>query len=175
MARLFGTDGIRGVANVDLTAPLAYRLGRAVGHVLAGPGRSVLIGQDTRRSCDMFVSALSAGLSASGTDVAQLGVVTTPCLAFLTAEEGPAAGVMVSASHNPAADNGLKVLVDGRKADDELEDGLERVMERADALTGPGNDGVGRVHRDATGVERYVALCGSEAAFSFEGLRVACD
>jgi len=103
MGRLFGTDGIRGEANVDLTPILAYDLGRAVGYLLDGQGRSVVVGQDTRRSGDMLVAALSAGLTAVGADARQLGVVTTPCLAFVAADGEHAAGIMVSASHNPAA------------------------------------------------------------------------
>src|SRR4029078_3028090 len=124
MGRLFGTDGIRGTANVDLTATLAYDLGRAVGHLLDGNGRSVVVGQDTRRSGDMLVAALSAGLTAVGADAVQLGVVTSPCLAFVAATGDHAAGVMVSASDSPPADNGVKVLSGGRKVDDEGEDEL---------------------------------------------------
>ena len=85
MGRLFVTDGIRGVANEDLTPLVALALGRAVGELLAGPGRQVLVGRDTRRSGDMFVSALSAGLASTGTDVLQTGVITTPGLAFCRA------------------------------------------------------------------------------------------
>jgi phosphoglucosamine mutase len=114
MGRLFGTDGIRGVANVDLTPTIAYDLGRAVGHLLGSDGRRVVIGQDTRRSGDMLVAAVSAGLASVGADAIQLGVVTTPCLAHAAAGGEFAAGIMVSASHNPAEDNGLKVLSGGR-------------------------------------------------------------
>src|SRR5918999_136015 len=127
MGRLFGTDGIRGIANVEITPELALALGRAVGEQLGGRGRTVLIGQDTRRSGEMLVAALSAGLESTGTDVVELGVVTTPCLVYLS-NAGPAAGIMVSASHNPAPDNGLKVVVGGRKLDDAAEDELERRM-----------------------------------------------
>ena len=110
VARLFGTDGIRGVANVDLKPTLAYALGRATAHHLAEPGGAIVVGQDTRRSGDMFVSAIAAGASSVGVDVQVVGVVPTPALAFL-ARTGPfAGGIMVSASHNPADDNGLKVL-----------------------------------------------------------------
>ena len=148
MGRLFGTDGIRGAANVDLTPILAYDLGRAVGHLLDGEGRGVVVGQDTRRSGDMLVAALSAGLAAVGTDVLQLGVVTTPCLAFVAEHGGHAAGVMVSASHNPADDNGLKVVSGGRKVDDEVEDQLERLIFQAEALPGRRNAEVGRLAGD---------------------------
>src|SRR5215468_11307567 len=112
MARLFGTDGIRGVANVDLKPTIAYALGRATAHRLVGPGGSIVVGQDTRRSGDMF-------LAANGDD---------------------AAGIMVSASHNPAEDNGLKVLDrDGLKLDDAVEDELEQLIWRAEELPGVPN------------------------------------
>ena len=160
MGRLFGTDGIRGAANVDLTPILAYDLGRAVGHLLDGDGRGVVVGQDTRRSGDMLVAALSAGLAAVGTDVLQLGVVTTPCLAFVAEHDGHAAGVMVSASHNPADDNGLKVVSGGRKVDDEVEDQLERLIFQAEALPGRRNAELGRLARDIASVAAYRASPG---------------
>ena len=139
MGRLFGTDGIRGVANVDLTPTLAYDLGRAVGHLLEAFGRRVVIGQDTRRSGDMLVAAVSSGLASVGADAIQLGVVTTPCLAHAAASGEFAAGIMVSASHNPAEDNGLKVLSGGRKIDDEVEEELERLLFQAESLPGMPN------------------------------------
>ena len=97
MSRLFGTDGIRGVANVDLKPTLAFALGRATAQRLAGPGGSIVVGQDTRRSGDMFVAAITAGATSLGVDVHVVGVVPTPALAYL-ARTGPlAAGIMVSA------------------------------------------------------------------------------
>src|SRR5690242_21511029 len=110
MPRLFGTDGIRGVANVELKPTLAYALGRATAHHLAGPDGILVVGQDTRRSGDMFVAAITAGATSLGTDVRIAGTVPTPALAFLAGSGEFAAGIMVSASHNPADDNGLKVL-----------------------------------------------------------------
>jgi phosphoglucosamine mutase len=175
MGRLFGTDGIRGVANVDLTPTLAYDLGRAVGFLLDGAGRSVVVGQDTRRSGDMLVAALSAGLSAVGADVVQLGVVTTPCLSFVAARDDHAAGIMVSASHNPADDNGLKVVSGGRKVDDEVEEQLERLIFQAEALPGRRNAELGRVRRDAGGVAAYRAHLEAAAGDALRGLRIAVD
>src|SRR3954463_8784906 len=110
MSRLFGTDGIRGVANVDLKPTLAYALGRAVAHRLAGRGGCIVVGQDTRRAGDMFVAAIVSGAASLGVDTHVVGVVPTPALAFITGAGPFAAGIMVSASHNPAIDNGLKVL-----------------------------------------------------------------
>jgi phosphoglucosamine mutase len=175
VGRLFGTDGIRGVANVDLTPILAYDLGRAVGHLLDGAGRSVVVGQDTRRSGDMLVAALSAGLSAVGADVVELGVVTTPCLAFAAATGEHAAGVMVSASHNPADDNGLKVVSGGRKVDDEVEDQLERLIFQADALPGRTNAELGRIRRDAAEVDAYRQHLCDAAGDALAGLRIGID
>jgi phosphoglucosamine mutase len=108
--RLFGTDGIRGIANVDLKPTTAFALGRATAQRLVGPGGSIVVGQDTRRSGDMFVAAIAAGATSLGVSVHVVGVVPTPALAFLAADGDDAAGIMVSASHNPADDNGLKVL-----------------------------------------------------------------
>jgi phosphoglucosamine mutase len=175
VSRLFGTDGIRGVANVDLTPKLAYDLGRATAsHLLKGDGR-ILIGQDTRRSGDMLVAAVAAGAMSLGVEVDLLGVCPTPALALLTAE-GYDAGVMVSASHNPAADNGLKVVDrKGLKLDDVVEDELEALVLRADELAGPQNERLGRM-RDArdrldTYVEKRLKLAGS---FRFDG-RIVID
>jgi phosphoglucosamine mutase len=146
MGRLFGTDGIRGVANVDLRPPLAYALGRAVAHELAGPGLALVLGQDTRRSGDMLVAAIAAGAASMGTDARIAGVLPTPALAFLAGSGAFAAGIMVSASHNPADDNGLKVLDSrGLKLDESAEDALEQLIWRAEELGGPRNSGIGRV------------------------------
>jgi len=146
MARLFGTDGIRGVANVDLKPTLAYALGRATAHRLVGAGGALVVGQDTRRSGDMFVAAIAAGASSLGADVHVVGVVPTPALAFLAGSGPFAAGIMVSASHNPAEDNGLKVLdAQGLKLDDALEDELEGLIWQADELGAVPNGELGRV------------------------------
>ncbi|HEY3522480.1 MAG TPA: phosphoglucosamine mutase, partial [Candidatus Limnocylindrales bacterium] len=135
MGRLFGTDGIRGIANVDLKPTMAYALGRATAHRLVGRGGSIVVGQDTRRSGDLFVAAITAGATSLGVDVHIVGVVPTPALAFLTGDGPFAAGVMVSASHNPAEDNGLKVLDDaGLKLDDAIEDELEALIWRSEEL-----------------------------------------
>jgi phosphoglucosamine mutase len=144
MARLFGTDGIRGVANVDLKPSIAFALGRATVHRLLPAGGSIVLGQDTRRSSDMFCSAIVAGATSMGADVYRAGVLPTPALAFIAGSGQFKAGIMVSASHNPAADNGLKVLDErGLKLDDEIEDELEALIWKSDELQGPGNEGLG--------------------------------
>ena len=175
MGRLFGTDGIRGVANVDLTPTLAYDLGRAVGHLMEAFGRRVVIGQDTRRSGDMLVAAVSSGLASVGADAIQLGVVTTPCLAHAAASGEFAAGVMVSASHNPADDNGLKVLSGGRKIDDEVEEELERLLFQAESLPGMPNAQIGRITQDARPIDAYRAFLVSQAGDLLRGMRIGID
>ena len=175
MGRLFGTDGIRGVANVDLTPTLAYDLGRAVGHLLEASGRRVVIGQDTRRSGQMLVAAASAGLASVGADAIQLGVVSTACLAHAAASGDFAAGIMVSASHNPADDNGLKVLSGGRKIDDEVEEELERLIFQAESLAGQTNAGIGRITHDNEPVARYRASLVAVAGDALRGMRIGID
>lgn len=156
MTRLFGTDGIRGAANVDLRPSLATALGRATAHRVVGAGGSLVVGQDTRRSGDMFVAAITAGATSMGVDVHHVGVVPTPALAFLAGAGAFAAGIMVSASHNPAEDNGLKVLdPDGLKLDDDLEDELEALILRADELPGAAPSTLGRSVDASPLLERY--------------------
>ena len=177
MTRLFGTDGIRGAANLELRPSLAFALGRATAHQLGGPGRSIVLGQDTRRSGDMFVAAITAGATSMGVDVHSVGVVPTPALAFLAGEGGFAAGIMVSASHNPAEDNGLKVLdPSGQKLADDAEEDLEALVLRADELPGVPPTGIGRAV-DASGlIQRYVAhRTGLAAAIPASGLHVVLD
>jgi phosphoglucosamine mutase len=175
--RLFGTDGIRGVANVDLKPTLAYALGRATAHRLTEPGGRIVVGQDTRRSGDMFVAAIAAGATSLGVDVHVTGVVPTPALAYL-ARTGPyAAGIMVSASHNPAEDNGLKVIdSDGLKLDDSIEDELEQLIWREGELSGVGNDALGRRVDASAEVDAYRAhRIGLAASIPGHGLRIVLD
>ncbi len=177
MARLFGTDGIRGVANVDLRPTIAYALGRATAYRLASGGRPIVVGQDTRRSGDMFVAAITAGATSLGSNVHVVGVVPTPALAFLAAHGGFAAGIMVSASHNPAADNGLKVLdAAGLKLDDPVEDELEQLIWRAEELGGVGNDELGVGIDAAALVAEYESdRMRMARAVDARGLRVILD
>ena len=177
MPRLFGTDGIRGVANVDLKPSMAFALGRATAHRLVEPGGTIVVGQDTRRSGDMFVAAIAAGATSMGVTVHSAGVVPTPALAFLAADGEFAAGIMVSASHNPAEDNGLKVLdADGLKLDDAVEDELEQLIWRADELTGAPPDRLGIVVDARDLIERYlVHREGLARRVDASGLRIVLD
>ncbi len=177
MGRLFGTDGIRGVANVDLKPTLAFALGRATARRLAEPGAAIVVGQDTRRSGDMFVAAIAAGATSLGVDVHVVGIVPTPALAYL-ARSGPyRAGIMVSASHNPADDNGLKVLdADGLKLDDAVEDELEALIWREGELGGVGNAGLGRLVPAVDAVEAYrVHRRGLASTIDASGLHIVLD
>ena len=177
MARLFGTDGIRGVANIELKPTLAYALGRATAHRLIGKGGSLVVGQDTRRSGDMFVAAIAAGATSLGAEVRIAGCVPTPALAYLASTGAFAAGIMVSASHNPADDNGLKVLDGtGLKLDDAVEEEIERLIWRTEELGSVGNAEIGRSVVDPTLLDRYrrhrLGLAGSVDA---AGLRIVLD
>lgn len=174
MAGRFGTDGIRGRVGEDITADLAMALGRSVGARLGGPGTSVVIGRDTRRSGEMLTAALAAGLASAGTEVVDLGVVTTPCLVHASDDARHAAGVMVSASHNPAADNGLKVVVQGRKIADDIESELDRMIDASPTGHGP-NEGLGRIGTDQGAIAAYVRHLREAAGDAFVGRSIAID
>jgi phosphoglucosamine mutase len=177
VARLFGTDGIRGVANIELKPTLAYALGRATAHRLADRGGAIVVGQDTRRSGDMFVAAISAGATSLGTDVHVTGCVPTPALAFLAGTGEFAAGIMVSASHNPAEDNGLKVLDQaGLKLDDSVEDEIEQLIWRTEELGSVGNAEMGRTVLATALLDRYLEhRLGLASSIDAAGLRLVVD
>ena len=181
MGRLFGTDGVRGLANRDLTAELALDLSVAAAHVLGDTGAfeghrpRAVVGRDPRASGEFLQAAVVAGLASAGVDVTVLGVLPTPGVALLTDRLGVDLGVMLSASHNPMPDNGIKFFAKGgHKLDDELEDLIEkRLAEPWDRPTGAG---VGRVTIDlGRGTETYVEHLVSTIGTSLEGLRIAVD
>ncbi|MGH2710411.1 MAG: phosphoglucosamine mutase [Actinomycetota bacterium] len=176
MTRLFGTDGVRGVANRDLTPELAFALGRAAVGVLAGEGRPrIAIGRDTRVSGPMLQAALSAGMCSAGADVLRLGVVPTPAVAFLTPLLGADAGGVISASHNPPEDNGIKFFsADGFKLPDSTEDQIERLMSEDTAPRAEGLD-IGRVSDSPEGIERYVEHLVASAEHPLDGMHVVVD
>lgn len=175
MPRLFGTDGVRGVANRDLTPDLALALGRAAGAVLAQGGGEVIVGRDTRVSGPMLENALIAGLCSSGVDVATAGVLPTPAVAWLTVDEGASAGAVVSASHNPVADNGIKFFSpQGAKITAELEDDIEaRMSSPPEAL--PVGAEVGRAAALDGPEDRYVGHLLASLDRSLDGHRVVLD
>jgi phosphoglucosamine mutase len=176
VTRLFGTDGVRGVANRDLTPELAFALGRAAVHALAAEGRPrIAIGRDTRVSGPMLQAALSAGICSAGADVLRLGVVPTPAVAFLSKLLGAEAGVVISASHNPPEDNGIKFFsAAGMKLSDATEDRIERSM-RDDGASRPLGAEVGAVRDAPEAVERYLDHLVEAAEDSLDGMRVVVD
>ncbi|WP_296666722.1 phosphoglucosamine mutase [Demequina sp.] len=162
MARLFGTDGVRGLANRDVTAEVAVDLSVAAAHVLAERGEFsghrpvAVIGRDTRVSGEFLGAAVAAGLASAGVDVLDVGVVPTPAIAYLTGSTGADLGVVISASHNPMPDNGIKFFArGGHKLDDSVEEAIEaRVGEAWERPTG---SGVGRIVPSAALADDYVA------------------
>jgi phosphoglucosamine mutase len=175
---LFGTDGVRGLANRDLTAELALDLSVAAAHVLAestgGRRPSAVVGRDPRASGEFLSAAVVAGLASAGVDVHDVGVIPTPAIAFLVADTGADLGVVISASHNPMPDNGIKFFAaGGHKLPDELEDAIERRMrEPWDRPTGAA---VGRVRAVADAGERYVQHLLATLPAKLDGLRIVLD
>ena len=177
---LFGTDGVRGVANVDLTAELAVDLAIAAAHVLgeigafAGHRPKAIVGQDSRASGDFLEAAVVAGLTSAGVDVYRVGVLPTPAVAFLVKESGADLGVMISASHNPMPDNGIKFFAKGGdKLADQVEEQIEaRLGEPWDRPTGLN---VGRIIFDEAAKERYITHLLSTIDTKLTGLKVIVD
>lgn len=183
MARLFGTDGVRGTANLELTAEIALELSVAAAHVLGEAGafgasrRPVaLVGRDTRASGEFLEAAVVAGLASAGVNVVRLGVIPTPGVAHLVGHLDADLGVMLSASHNPMPDNGIKFFARGGvKLDDTIEDAIEQRMD--EVWLRPTGAGVGRVIDDPGAIEAYVAhlVASLGADASLEGLTVVVD
>ena len=177
--KYFGTDGIRGqVGQWPITAEFMLRLGRAAGVALGGSSErpTVLIGKDTRVSGYMFESALEAGLVAAGADVGLLGPMPTPAVAFLTRSLRAAAGIVISASHNPHQDNGIKFFsADGEKLDDAVEAAIEHEVDAEFATVPP--ERLGKAHRVADAEARYIEFCKGTVAddFRLHGMRLVLD
>lgn len=179
MGQLFGTDGVRGVANRELTPVLAYQLGRFGAHVLTeGTHKArIIIGMDTRLSGDMLEHALVAGILSSGCDAICIGVTTTPAVAFLTRHYGCDAGVMISASHNPAKDNGIKFFNSkGLKLSDAVEDQIEDfILNGKDLPVIPGGTEVGRCEKHREGNRIYSEYLKTTIPGDLTGLKIAMD
>lgn len=178
MTRTFGTDGVRALANEDLTPELALRLGRALVAVKIGEGvrrPSILVGRDPRWSGELIESALVAGIMSAGGDAVLAGVIPTPGVAYLAIEGSHAAGAVISASHNPMRDNGIKFFGgDGFKLTDGEENALESIL-GDDHLRRPIADHVGRRYEDPQGVDRYVDRLASLVEDDLSGLHVVVD
>ncbi|KKK36272.1 phosphoglucosamine mutase [Mesobacillus campisalis] len=179
MGKYFGTDGVRGVANSELTPELAFKLGRFGGYVLTKDQErpKVLIGRDTRISGHMLEGALVAGLLSIGAEVMRLGVISTPGVSYLTKALGAQAGVMISASHNPVADNGIKFFgPDGFKLSDEQELEIERIIDMEDdQLPRPVGAALGQVNDYFEGGQKYLQYLKQSVDEDFSGIHVALD
>lgn len=180
MGRLFGTDGVRGIANTELTCELAHGIGKAAALVLAKDGRRrpvFLIGSDTRASSDMLDAALTSGLCAVGADVIRLGVIPTPAVAFLVGKYKADAGIMISASHNPAEYNGIKLFSgDGYKLPDALEEEIEQiVLDSGGAFPAPIGGDIGRVTMATNAAKDYVDHLKSTVLYALDGMHIAVD
>ncbi len=180
MGHYFGTDGVRGVANTELTPELAFKLGRAGGYVLTKGIESpkILVGRDTRISGHMLESALISGLLSIGVEVMRLGVISTPGVAYLTRAMGAEAGVMISASHNPVADNGIKFFgSDGFKLSDAQEEEIETFLEDSEGvIPRPIGGAVGIVNDYFEGGQKYLQfLKQTVQEDDFDGLKIALD
>ncbi|ODR27219.1 phosphoglucosamine mutase [Mycolicibacterium porcinum] len=179
MGRLFGTDGVRGVANRDLTAELAVALGSAAARRLgnsAGHGRRVaVVGRDPRASGEMLEAAVIAGITSEGVDVLRVGVLPTPAVAYLTSAYDAHFGVMISASHNPMPDNGIKIFgPGGHKLDDTAEDRIEELVNGGPGLR-PTGAGIGRVLDAEDALDRYLRHASKAVTTRLEGLTVVVD
>ena len=176
--RLFGTDGVRGVANAELTPELAFRLGEAAGRFLAprGMGGRIVVGRDTRVSGPMLQAALVAGLTSSGSTALLADIVPTPAVALLVRELGADGGVVISASHNPPEYNGVKLFGrEGFKLPDELEYEIEEFCLSGEATSRPTGAGVGTIEVIPDAIERYVAHAVSTVTGDLAGLRIGVD
>ncbi|MCI8573627.1 MAG: phosphoglucosamine mutase [Oscillibacter sp.] len=180
MGKLFGTDGIRGVVGENLTADLAFRAGQAVGTVLMeekGGRPTVVLGKDTRISSDMLESALMAGICSVGGDVKPVGTIPTPAVAYLTRQERADAGIVISASHNPYEDNGIKIFSSqGYKLSDELESRIEEKILSDQPMKLRSGEEIGRRHHGMRQLKReYIDFAASTIESDLSGLRILVD
>lgn len=178
MGKYFGTDGVRGIANKELTPELAFKLGRAGGYVLTQQTEKpkVVIGRDTRISGTMLENALISGLLSIGAEVMRLGVISTPGVAYLTKALSAHAGVMISASHNPVEDNGIKFFgPDGFKLSDEQEEQIEEIIDGEDKLPRPIGGDIGVINDYFEGGQKYLSFLKDTIDNDFEGITIAVD
>ena len=178
MGKYFGTDGFRGEAGVVLTAEHAFKIGRYLGWYFGKDHHAkIVIGKDTRRSSYMYENALAAGITSSGSDAYLLHVTTTPCVSYITRTEMFDCGVMISASHNPYTDNGIKLMnCDGEKMDDALQDEIEKYIDgEIDEIPFATGEKVGCTVDFYSGRNRYIGYLTNVATKSFENRKVALD
>ena len=180
MGRLFGTDGVRGIANSELTCETAFKIGKCAAYVLTREIQhkpKILIGKDTRISGDMLEAALTAGLCSLGAEVVPLGVIPTPAVAYLTRKYDADAGVVISASHNFAEYNGIKIFnANGYKLNDELEEKIESlVLDDDSEIILPTGDAVGTVKPCTTALDDYVKFAKDTIDCDLKGMKIAVD
>ncbi|MCR5086126.1 MAG: phosphoglucosamine mutase [Lachnospiraceae bacterium] len=179
MGKYFGTDGFRGQSGVDLTAQHAFKIGRFLGwhYSQAGGQAKIVIGKDTRRSSYMYENALAAGITASGANAYLLHVTMTPCVSYITRTDGFDCGIMISASHNPYTDNGIKLMNgDGEKMDDALQDEIEKYIDgEIEEIPFATGENIGCTVDYYTGRNRYIGYLANVATKSFENRKVALD
>lgn len=177
LGKYFGTDGFRGEANLDLTVDHAFKIGRYLGWYYGREHKAkVVIGKDTRRSSYMFEAALSAGLTASGADAYLLHVTSTPSVSYIARADDFDCGVMISASHNPYHDNGIKLINgDGEKMEESLLEGIEAYLDSGESLPYAQRDAIGRTVDYAAGRNRYIGYLISLATRSYKNFKVGLD
>ena len=177
MSKYFGTDGFRGEANVTLTVDHAFRVGRFLGWYYSQDHQAqIVIGKDTRRSSYMFECALAAGITASGADACLMHVTTTPSVSYISKVDEFDCGIMISASHNPFHDNGIKLINrHGEKMEQEVIDQIEAYLDSARELPYATGEHIGRVIDYASGRNRYIGYLISLATHSYKDMKVALD
>ncbi|SHF40115.1 phosphoglucosamine mutase [Seinonella peptonophila] len=179
MGKYFGTDGVRGIANQELTPELAFKLGRTGAYVITSQTNraKVVIGRDSRLSGEMLESALTAGFLSMGIDVILLGIVSTPAVAYLTRYLKAEAGVMISASHNPYPDNGIKFFnSEGHKLSDEMEERIETLLDdQNDTLARPTGENLGRIIKQQGAIDHYLDYLATTIDTDLKGLHVVMD
>ena len=178
MRKYFGTDGIRGIAGESLTADLSFKVGKALGKLLTEKKEhpKVIIGRDTRISCDMIEQALTAGLTSTGVNVMTVGTIPTPAIAYLTKTIETDSGIMISASHNPYQDNGIKIFgSDGFKLTDDQELEIEHLIDNTDEIKNASFEKIGKLYSGNELTQKYVQHIKQSISGDLSGIKIALD
>lgn len=178
MRKYFGTDGIRGIAGESLTADLSFKVGKALGKLLTEKKEhpKVIIGRDTRISCDMIEQALTAGLTSTGVNVMTVGTIPTPAIAYLTKTIETDSGIMISASHNPYQDNGIKIFgPDGFKLTDDQELEIEHLIDNTDKIKNASFEKIGKLYSGNELTQKYIQHIKQSISGDLSGIKIALD
>ena len=178
MRKYFGTDGIRGIAGESLTADLSFKVGKALGKLLTEKKEhpKVVIGRDTRISCDMIEQALTAGLTSTGVNVMTVGTIPTPAIAYLTKTIETDSGIMISASHNPYQDNGIKIFgPDGFKLTDEQELEIESLIDNSEQIKNASFEKIGKLYSGSELSQKYVQHIKQSISGDLSNIKIALD